>query len=68
MTLPQAIVNCDGKLNEFISHSCLEFLVASRNSGMDVPMVSVFRRPPSASETHRGSDEFRALWEQRGKS
>lgn len=51
-------------MNSFHIH----VLVASRYSGLDVPMVSVFRKRPSAGETDRDSGEFRALQEDRGKS
>lgn len=64
----QAIVASDGK--PLISHSALEFLVAFRNSGLNVPMVSVFGNHLPQGNVRRETDrllrEFRALLKQGG--
>lgn len=66
----QAIVASDGK--PLISHSALEFWVAFRNSGLNVPMVSVFGNHLPQGNVRRETDrllgEFRALLKQGGAS
>lgn len=66
----QAIVASGGKQNPLIFHSSLEFLVAFRNSGLNVPMVFVFgNHLPKGNvrrKTDRISGEFRALVEHGG--
>lgn len=65
VALPQTIVTGGGKWKALISRSSLEVLVASRHSGLDVPMV--LSEGKARRERYRHSAGFRALLEHGGK-
>lgn len=54
----QATVANGGKQNAFIFHSSLEFLVALRNSGLNVPMVFVFGNHLPQGNIRRETDRL----------